>query len=90
MHITGVQYFPGFVIDYARINRSGVISVLLFILYSLYFLIICANFPFFIRLRQSTPPLTEYASLWVWAGVQKHMTASQPIILDFFVKTEGA
>ena len=49
---------------------TGVVSTLfiLFILSSFYYLIICANFPFFLHHRQSTPPFR--------AGMQNHMTAS--------------
>ena len=71
-NITGVQYFRG-LCSFARINRSGVNFVLSFKLSLFYFLTICANLPFhlrlrlFLSLRQSTllPFLIACPFLWV-------------------------
>ena len=58
----------------ARINRWFQLCIVSFILFSFYFLNICANFPFCVRLChwRSTPPPPARA------GIRKSNTASPP------------
>ena len=77
--------FPGFGIAYARMNRSGVILILSFILSLFYFLIIFSNSPFSLCLHQSTPsptvrPAPPRPPPLVWSGMRKHMTTSPPYL----------
>ena len=76
---TGVQYFPRFwscLREHEQEWRQ--LIPIVFILSLFYFLIICANFRFRLRLRQSTLPPTEYTPPLVWSVMQNCMTALPP------------
>ena len=69
---------------FSRVSTGGVNFVISFILYSFYFLTICSNFPFQLRLRhrQSTPPPPTRA------GIRKSNTVLPPTAEEALAATE--
>ena len=78
----GIQYFRG-LWSFLRAHQQEwcQLRLIVFILYSLHFLTICANFPFFLRHhnQQSAPPPTKTLNLTLTLTALNHLDLTLPL-----------
>ena len=71
-HIMGVQYFPG-IWSCLSVHKQEWCQ-----LHPIVYPLLITLYHNLLQLPLSPPPPPEYAPLWVWVGIQKHITASPP------------